>query len=238
METDGNLKLKEAQQLIEKFIYSCSHDLRGPISSIQGLVRIAEYYPHHDETSKCLEMIEACAAKMGKLIHSLEEYMIIEQRQINPEKLNGVELVDQVVSSFEEELSDRSINIVKEIDSEKPLIADEYSVRQIVNHLFSNAVAFADNSKEERKITVRIRASEETSTIEIADNGLGITDQDKTKIFDIFYRGSMQSEGFGMGLFLVKHLIKKLNAKLTFQSYERVGSSFSVSIPKRAGPAP
>lgn len=236
METDGNLKLKEAHQLIEKFIYSCSHDLRGPLSSIQGLVRIAEYYPHHDETSKCLEMIEACTVKMGKLIHSLEEYMIIEQRELNPERLNGSELVDQVVNSFEEQLQERSINIIKDIDDDKPLIADEYSVRQIVNHLFSNAVAFADNSKQERNITVRIRGSEENSTIEITDNGLGIAEHDKTKIFDIFYRGSMQSEGFGMGLFLVKHLIKKINAKLSFQSSEREGSRFCISIPKGAGP--
>lgn len=234
METDGNVKLKEAHQLIEKFIYSCSHDLRGPLSSIQGLVRIAEYYPHHGEAKSCLEMIEACTIKMGKLIHALEEYMIIEQRQLNPEKLNGTELIDQVVNAYEDKLSKRSITIVKEIDENKSWFADEYSVRQIVNHLFSNAITFSDNTKSQRNITVRIKSTPENSTIEITDNGLGITDDDKTKIFDIFYRGSMQSEGFGMGLFLVNHLIKKIGAHLSFNSRERIGSCFTVSIPNNS----
>jgi signal transduction histidine kinase len=232
MKTEGNLK--EAHQLIEKFIYSCSHDLRGPLSSIQGLVRIAEYYPHHEETSKCLEMIEACTVKMGKLIHALEEYMIIEQRDLKAEEVDGTELIDQVVTDFEDQLSERSINIIKEVEVNKPLITDSHSVRQIINHLFSNAILFSDYTKSDRQITVRIKASDENSTIEIVDNGLGITEKDKSKIFDIFYRGSMQSEGFGMGLFLVNHLIKKIGAKLSFNSYEKIGTCFKVSIPNNS----
>ena len=231
METEGDFKLKEAHQLIEKFIYSCSHDLRGPISSIQGLVRIAEYYPHHEETSKCLEMIEACTIKMDRLIHSLEEYLITEQRELKPEEVNGIELIDQVVNDYEDQLTERSICIIKEVCENNPWITDRYSVHQIIDHLVSNAILFSDHNKADRKITVRIKASDKDSTIEIEDNGVGIAETDKSKIFDVFYRGSTQSEGFGMGLFLVNHLIKKMGARLSFNSSEKVGSYFKVSIP-------
>ena len=73
----------EIDKLIEKFIDSCSHDLRAPVSSIQGLLRIAEHYPHHKEIHKCLQMIEACTFKMESLILSMEEYRFNMQSEID-----------------------------------------------------------------------------------------------------------------------------------------------------------
>jgi signal transduction histidine kinase len=221
----------ESHKIIEKFIYSCSHDLRAPVSSIQGLVRIAEYYPHHEETHKCLEMIEACTQKMDKMIRSLEEYMINAQHEIKKEEVNGEELVEQIVNSYEEQLNAKRITVLKEINIAVPWVIDRHSTHQIIKHLFANAITFADVEKKERKILIRINATRYDSLIEVIDNGLGIPDADQDKVFDVFFRGSAQSEGLGMGLFLVSHLSQRVRANLTFNSIPKMGSCFRVNIP-------
>jgi signal transduction histidine kinase len=221
----------DAQKIIEKFIYSCSHDLRAPISTIQGLVRIADYYPNHEETHKCMEMIEACTQKMDKMIRSLEEYMINAQREIQKEEIDGSELIGQVVDEYEEQLTEKGITVLRELNVSSPWIADRHSAYQIVKHLFSNAVVFSDAEKKEKKIMIRIHATQYNSSIEVVDNGLGIADGDQDKIFDVFFRGSSQSQGMGMGLFLVNHLTQKIKAELTFNSIPKMGSCFRVNIP-------
>jgi signal transduction histidine kinase len=221
----------EAHKIIERFIYSCSHDLRAPVSSIQGLVRIAEYYPNHEETHRCLEMIEACTQKMDKMIRSLEEYMINAQHEIQKEEVNGAEVVEQVVNDYEEQLTSKGITVLKEINISVPWMTDRYSAYQIIKHLFVNAITFCDNEKKERKILVRINATRYDSLIEVIDNGLGILENDQEKIFEVFFRGSTQSEGLGMGLFLVNHLSQRIRANLSFNSIPKMGSCFRVNIP-------
>jgi signal transduction histidine kinase len=221
----------EVHKIIEKFIYSCSHDLRAPISTIQGLVRIAEYYPNHEETHKCMEMIEACTQKMDKVIRSLEEYMINAQRETQKEEVDGSELIEQVVDQYEEQLTGKGIKVLTELNIAAPWVTDRHSAYQIVKHLFANAVTFSDAEKTERKILIRINATKYNSSIEVIDNGLGIADGDQERIFDVFFRGSSQSEGMGMGLFLVNHISQKISAKLTFNSIPKMGSCFRVSIP-------
>jgi signal transduction histidine kinase len=231
-ETTGkDMARVEAHKIIEKFIYSCSHDLRAPVSSIQGLVRIAEYYPHHEETHKCLEMIEACTQKMDKMIRSLEEYMINAQHEIRKEEVNGAEVIEQIVNDCEEQLTSKGITVLKEINIPMPWMTDRHSTYQIIKHLFVNAITFCDNEKKERKILVRINATRYDSLIEVIDNGLGIPENDQEKIFDVFFRGSAQSEGLGMGLFLVNHLSQRIRASLSFNSIPKMGSCFRVNIP-------
>ena len=168
----------DAQKIIEKFIYSCSHDLRAPISTIQGLVRIADYYPNHEETHKCMEMIEACTQKMDKMIRSLEEYMINAQKEIQREEIDGNELIEQVVDEYEEQLTEKGITVLRELHMSAPWVTDRHSAYQIVKHLFANAVIFSDAEKKEKKIMVRIQATRYSSSIEVVDNGLGIADGD------------------------------------------------------------
>lgn len=223
----------KAQQLIEKFINSCSHDLRAPVSSIKGLVRIAEHYPHHEETHKCLDMIMDCAQKMDKLIHSLEEYMIINQHNFMQERVNGWELADEVTTLYQSQLVRNSITVTKEINDVVPLVVDRYGVFQVLKHLLSNAVTFCDPVKENKKILIRITATKKYSSIEVADNGIGIPKKLQSKIYEPFYRGTIASEGLGMGLFLSVHLAEKMGTKLNFKSIENVGTHFKMSLLNR-----
>jgi len=220
-----------SQGLIEKFIYSCSHDLRAPVYSIQGLVRIAEYYPHHDEIHKCLEMIEACTHKMDKMISTLQEYMVNNQRQLEFEQIDPLELIQNTTSEFKNQLGVCKIDLTTDVGPSTGWNIDRYSAHKILEHLISNSIAFHDPEKKDRKINVRFESNTRGSSLEVSDNGKGIPEDQVARIFDVFYRGTEHSIGLGMGLFLVKSLTEKMGGSISCKSTIMEGTAILVSFP-------
>ncbi len=222
-----------SQSLIEKFIYSCSHDLRAPVSSIQGLVRIADYYPQHEEIHKCLEMIEACTHAMDKRISTLQEYLENNQRQLVFEQLDPHQLIQKVIDEFKNQLDAYKIQLIADVLPATGWNMDKYSAVKILKHLISNSIAFHDPEKKERKIIIRVELSESGSILEVYDNGKGIHEEQQKRIFDVFYRGTENTIGLGMGLFLTKSLAENMGGSISCTSKLNEGTSIIVSFPHR-----
>lgn len=220
------------QLLIEKFIYSCSHDLRAPVTSIQGLVRIAEYYTHHDETQKCLQMIDTCAHKMIKMIGTLQEYMMNQHRPLSDEEFNARHLVEHLHGEFKAQLVSREIEWIAEIEPGLNIKTDRYSLFQALKQLVSNSISYHDPAKPERKIWIRIgRMSDQGTMIHITDNGKGISDDQQERIFDLFHKATESSIGLGMGLFLTQSLIQKMGGRIACRSEAGKGTHMEVVLP-------
>ena len=220
-----------ANQLVDHFILSCSHDLRAPVSSIKGLVKVAEYFPHHDEIHKCFEKINECTDKMDKLIHSLEEFMVTSHYTPVPTETDCEQFANDILENFQEELVAKNIIVKKEVRVTKPWFIDRYTFSLLLKHLLSNAIAFQDNRKREKCIAVKISTKKKFTLLEVSDNGMGIPTEFQQKIFQPFYRASTESTGLGMGLFQVSKLVDKNGARLIFKSIENAGSTFLVLIP-------
>ncbi len=220
-----------ANQLVDHFILSCSHDLRAPVSSIKGLVKVAEYFPHHDEIHKCFEKINECTDKMDKLIHSLEEFMVTSHYTPVPTETDCEQFANDILENFQEELVAKNIIVKKEVRVTKPWFIDRYTFSLLLKHLLSNAIAFQDNRKREKCIAVKISTKKKFTLLEVSDNGIGIPTECQQKIFRPFYRASIESKGLGMGLFQVSKLVDKNGARLIFKSIENAGSTFLVLIP-------
>ena len=220
-----------ANQLVDHFILSCSHDLRAPVSSIKGLVKVAEYFPHHDEIHKCFEKINECTDKMDKLIHSLEEFMVISHYTPVPTETDCEQFANDILENFQEELVAKNIIVKKEVRVTKPWFIDRYTFSLLLKHLLSNAIAFQDNRKRKKCIAVKISTKKKFTLLEVSDNGMGIPTEFQQKIFQPFYRASTESTGLGMGLFQVSKLVDKNGARLIFKSIENAGSTFLVLIP-------
>ena len=220
-----------ANQLVDHFILSCSHDLRAPVSSIKGLVKVAEYFPHHDEIHKCFEKINECTDKMDKLIHSLEEFMVTSHYTPVPTETDCEQFANDILENFQEELVAKNIIVKKEVRVTKPWFIDRYTFSLLLKHLLSNAIAFQDNRKRKKCIAVKISTKKKFTLLEVSDNGMGIPTEFQQKIFQPFYRASTESTGLGMGLFQVSKLVDKNGARLIFKSIENAGSTFLVLIP-------
>ncbi len=220
-----------SDQVIEQFIHSCSHDLRAPLTSIKGLVKVAEYYPQNDEVHNCFLMIDRCTDTMDKLIRGLEEFMVINHYTINPEAINYQTLVDNSIEDYQDDLKNKSITVQVKINTPDAIITDRLIFSLIFKHLFKNAIAFQDEKKNNKFINIEIYFDQNAVQIKVSDNGIGISAAHNQKIFRPFFKASTQSKGVGMGLFLLNNLLNKMNGKICFESKEQLGTSFIALLP-------
>lgn len=220
-----------SDQIVEHFINSCSHDLRSPITSIKGLIKVAEYYPQGTEIHNCFKMIEDCTVTMDKLIRALEEFTVINHYSINPEAINCDILTDNIIERCNKEIDSKSIVINKKVNTVKNVITDQLIFSLIFKHIFKNAISFQDARKKHKFIDIQLESENNCIKLQIKDNGIGIPALYHQKIFRPFFKASSQSTGQGMGLFLVTNLLNKINASISLQSREHEGTTIIILIP-------
>jgi signal transduction histidine kinase len=95
----------------------------------------------------------------------------------------------------------------------------------------ANAIKYHDFSKSNQWIAVEVSNSNRSLKIRVSDNGSGIPEEHQTRIFDMFYRGTVRSNGSGLGLYIVKQAVEKMNGEISVYSKPAEGSSFLVSLP-------
>lgn len=221
----------DANQLIDRFITSCSHDLRSPITSIKGLVQVAELHPHTAEIHECLERINSTTDKMEKLLKSLEEFLVTNHHVTEKVKADCELMTSSVLKSFEDILDQESITLKKNIKVAEEWQVDPYSFPLILTHLLNNAVMFQDARKKKKQIKLNVHVRDRFTLLQVSDNGIGIPQHVQPHIFKPFYKGSEKSNGIGMGLFQLSQLVEKSNGQLFLISKENEGSTFSIAIP-------
>lgn len=220
----------EANELVTHFIKSCSHDLRTPITSIKGLVNLANYYAPDAETKECLSRIRECTNRMDSLLHSLQEFMEINTHEVVLKEEDCDQLLDNVLVSFQPNPIVNEIEIIRNIEVPTYWATDSFVFTRVLNHLVSNAIVFQNPHQPKKKININVTSTEAATVIEVKDNGIGISKKLGYKIFYPFFKGHDHSTGLGMGLFQVGHLAKKIKAKLSVFSSEGIGSTFRFTV--------
>jgi len=231
--TDSTLaqNLNKAKGIIDQFIRSCSHDLKSPLTSIEGLVQVAEHCTSPDEIGQCLDMIQHCATQMQDMIEKLEDYTSNLQRELVEEEIEADQLIDRVLDEYQEEIDLARISVSTRVSQPVKWIGDEQIYYLILKNLVSNAIHFSDPGKKLKQVNVKVGVNVNDVALEISDNGIGILDREIEKIFDPFHRSAPQAKGSGLGLFLVKGLVEKLQASISVCSQEQVGTTVRVSSP-------
>jgi signal transduction histidine kinase len=140
------------------------------------------------------------------------------------------ELVNDVNSNFQF-LEGRKVDFKIIIDCDERFVTDQKRLTIILNNIISNAYKYSDVSKENSFINVIFTCDKSKATIIIKDNGIGIADSDREKIFDMFYRSASISTGSGLGLYIVKEAVEKLKGTFSVSSELGVGSEFCIEIP-------
>jgi len=216
--------------LVQKFIYSCSHDLRGPVSSIQGLVKLVEEHPQAMEAKDCIRMIGECSNKLDDLIHGLQQFMQIEAMSVKPCDVPIHNAIDSVIEEFCDEIETHKIEIQRNIP---PLTwrTDFYCITEVLKKLISNCISFRDKSKRKSHIAIDAMRKHSNLFLRIRDNGVGIPANLQSRVFDVFFRAHESSTGNGIGLFLVKRIVMKLTGQVMVRSEEGIGTTVLVRLP-------
>lgn len=224
------LALKE----LDTFIYRSAHDIKGPLSTISGLCYVAMFDVKDPKSANYLAKIQA---QTQKTIHLLQRISGINELKSVQSKIKKIDFklinlkLNRYIQEEQEEIQHvkLSISIQEEVAE---FYTDQQLVELIVIDLIDNAVKFRDSFKaEEAYVNFSISVRNNFLNIVVEDNGLGIEENIKQSIFDMFFKGSEKSKGSGLGLFIVKIALEKLNGEVTLDSTLKDKTIFKIQIP-------
>jgi ligand-binding sensor domain-containing protein/signal transduction histidine kinase len=226
-----NRELRKLNEELDRFVYSVSHDLRAPLTSILGLTHIAKATPTAEEKDKCVEMIERSAVKLDGFIGDIIDYSRNQRLDLVMEEINVREELDSILESIRYLDEGRKVECHVST-SVKTMRTDVRRLRVILKNIISNAFNYHDMDKPNPYVHIDCWEEGTKIAISIADNGRGMKDAVIKNIFKMFYRGNADSKGSGLGLYIAKENIQKLEGEIKVASKPGVGTSFTLLIPK------
>lgn len=229
---NGN-ELEKAQKIIMQFANSCSHSLRGPLKSIEGLVNLLlESKSYTEPTDRVfLDLIKSTISKMDRMLDEMEHFLENSKREITPQIVDMRDIIAFLLEQFQDAISNAKIDVHLKYELSTPFYSDLGRLRLILSNLIGNAIQFVDENKDIRHITITVKTSLENCIIVIADNGIGIAPENQAKIFELFFRASEQSVGSGIGLYVVQEIVKKMNGRIEVASDLSEGAEFILTLP-------
>lgn len=224
--------LVKANQVIDKFINSCSHSLRGPLKTILGLVNLINANAKNEGSiDSIVQMIERSANHLDHTLTELEQYLVNAKKEVTVEAINPEALVAEVVSLYQNDLNGNGITLSTEVQQENIIRTDKERLKMMLSLLLSNAVTFYDPHKTHRKVELSLKTVGDALQITVADNGIGIPHTIRKEIFQLFYRGSERSKGAGIGLYIVNEAVEKMGGRIEVESQLEAGSVFKLTLP-------
>lgn len=220
-------KLKKVNMELDSFIYRASHDLRGPLATLKGLLSLIQLTKNDD-------IVDGMSSSIQKLEHTileLVEFSENSQKSIVKEKINLRQAINESIELFRYHPNFNKVEISTIINSSLTIRGDLDRIKPIFHNLLLNAYTFIDKEKLENKIEIYAAAKNKTLLIELKDNGVGMTDEVLVRAPEMFYRGSELSSGSGLGLYLVKQIVRKLKGSFKLKSEESIGTKVSLKLP-------
>jgi signal transduction histidine kinase len=223
-------KLKERNQELDQILYRASHDLRSPITSIVGILNLLEHEPLSVIQKKCFEHIRDKSSQMDELLKSLSTLAKTISNDIHFSKVSLDLAIRNCLNDLRYFPDFSSAVIRSETEGLHEVNTDRLLVCIIIKNLVTNSLTFRDPSKD-GMILIRSTGFDSYFEIEITDDGEGIADSIKDKIFDMFYRGSERSTGSGLGLYIVRKIVDQLKGHIQFTSGDGL-TRFKVVLPQ------
>lgn len=238
---DANARLIKLNLEKNEFLGIAAHDLKNPISGILGFsMKIKRNYENYSKETIC-EManeIEIASKQILELITKMLDINAIEsgKRNLSFRHFDIQQLLEWMIYTYTERAEKKNIKFVFESTGVIEVFADRDATLQIVENLVSNAIKFSPTDKN---IYINLTENSETVSISIKDEGPGLTEEDKKKLYSRFSRLSAQPTGgegsTGLGLSIVKKLTEAMNGKISCESEKGKGAEFILTLPKYSG---
>ncbi len=232
-------KEKRVERLKTEFVSLAAHQLRTPLSAIKWTLRILsdeELGKVNKEQKKYLNRTYQSNERMIGLIDDLLNVTKIEEGKYvyQPKLVHLEDLIQAVIDSLKPEIKRKNI----ELDFQKPkeklpeVKVDMEKIKLAIKNLFNNAIIY---SQKGGKVTISLKQKENNVKFSVQDSGIGIPEKQQKRIFTKFFRGAnaikKETEGSGLGLFIVKNIIEAHQGKIWFESERGKGSTFYFTLP-------
>ncbi|MBS1505859.1 MAG: GHKL domain-containing protein [Bacteroidetes bacterium] len=228
---ESNKQLEKLNDELDRFVYSTSHDLRAPLLSVLGLLKLAENTSELKEMQNYHRMMSTRMSALDKFIKDITDYSRNNRLQIVQENVHLAPMIDEIWESLKYSSDARGIEFVNDIPSHLVIINDPTRLQVVLSNLIANAIRYHDQRKERKYIRIHHLQTPTSFSVYVEDNGQGIAPEFQAKVFEMFYRGNESSQGSGLGLYIVKETLAKLSGTVHLTSTPRQGSTFAISMP-------
>ncbi|ERP31424.1 response regulator [Chitinivibrio alkaliphilus] len=231
---------KQQQQLLNRqdsFIKTLSHEIKTPLSAVVGLIKSLECA---GSTPSELSELKTSTNHLSLTVSNLFYYERIQHKKLHntPVLFSPYKRVQEIIEYNSKKAEEQGNEVFLTVSKNLPeyLVGDVEKVSLITDNLLSNAIKFT----HEGKISVKLSYVHDAFSIRVSDTGCGITPSYRSELFYAFNREeegniSQRYDGLGIGLCIVKHLLKSMDGTLSFSSRKGIGTIFKVKIPLEAG---
>ena len=229
------MSINELLKNNDQYLLNIIHDLRSHLNVITSAAQFMEHNYKDDKNLKCIEIIKRNSFKMLKLINNLIDSNKIKNNyyKLNKKNIDIVPMIENTISCIEKFASERNINLIFDTNEEECIMAiDPEAIDRVIMNLLSNAIKF---SNENSNIYINLVVKDKEIELSFKDEGCGISEEEKERIFDRFYKGKNNDniEGSGIGLNLCMLFVKAHDGKIFLESEINKGSIFTVILPRK-----
>jgi len=228
---DKNIKIQKLHSEMNQFVYSLSHELRGPLMSISGVSKLAKMELKDPDAMEYFDMIDSATDKLDDYIYKMLDFYRSTKIDNKISEINFKDVVSQQLIAYKAKFNIDHIQVDIHISQDHAFFSDDSKIRVILNNLFSNSVQFQKADQSDQRISLSIDVAESEVTIILADNGIGIEEKHHPDVFNLFSRATQKNVGTGLGLYMVKEAVEQMGGKIDLESVFGERTIFKVTLP-------
>ncbi|AHM62770.1 GAF sensor signal transduction histidine kinase [Flammeovirgaceae bacterium 311] len=233
---EKNKVLTSVNNDLDNFVYTASHDLKSPISNIEGLVNalsssVAKENLDRDELRKIINMMKTSVKSFAVTLKELTTIVEADKSCIeaSSEAINIGEIVDHVKQDLARQVEASNATIKLSCEEDLSINFSKKNFKSIIYNLLSNAIKYRSPERTP-EVLVELNVVDGKTKLSVTDNGMGIPADKQDKLFTIFERFHDHVEGSGIGLFIVKRMVDNMQGQILVDSTENKGTTFTIII--------
>lgn len=221
-------ELEKTNDELNRFIYSISHELRAPLVSAMGVINVVKMEGLYDSCGEYWSLMETCANKLDYYVQKTLQYYKNNKIASENTAVNFEILIQDLINLYS--YTDKDTHFHIDIKQDREFYGDAFRIEVILGNLISNAIKYQKEDEKDKKVNIIIEVQNNSAEIIISDNGMGILNEHLEKIFTQFFK-IKTNHGTGLGLFIVKEALNKINGKISVSSDLTEGTAFKITIP-------
>jgi two-component system sensor histidine kinase/response regulator len=225
-----NVELQRAYDELNKFAYSVSHDIRGPLSGILGAINLANEIDDIEEMKEMLFLMKKSVNKMDNYVLSMHDYYSLQRGELRITEIDFNKIIEELTAIYDVLSKVNKVTFTTRVIQNEVFRSDYAPLRLVLNNLLSNAFKYQDRDSKSKSVEVSVEVEKGIATIYVKDTGIGILGSHVGEIFNLFYRANSMEVGSGFGLYNVKSALIKLNGQIEVHSVLHQGTTFKITV--------
>jgi signal transduction histidine kinase len=230
---ETNSELVKHNNELTQFSFTVSHNLRGPVASLLGLVSILEFDKLDEDTKKILNYLKASIFNLDTIIHDLNKIIDIRHDIFKiRQRIDLAKEIQAIEHLLEKEIDTHKVKIMYDVDTPEVLYSVRPMIHSILFNLISNAIKYRSLDRKP-EVAITVQHNDNDFVLTIKDNGLGIDmNRHKDNLFKLYKRFHFHTEGKGLGLYLVKLQCESLGGSIVVSSELNRSTTFTIYLPR------